>query len=398
MWRGLGDGAGRRVGAIAIALFAMSAAFAPAAQALDLKLTRSIVERDNGDYGYVAPDTPALAGTVVLGTSSDTYECPEGRVASGFLPVGVTTDSNSTSLSVSYSGVHKSRIDANVGTWSLDRVFFRAVVSCTNDRTAFPEFHGRGCSGNFTDAFPTCLRLGEYWTQWDAALVALGNDRKATDADFAELIRNAFCWKAGWPCPTGGQPDGGKPVENPVQARAAQVAAPTRARSQGNRFALRNGTNNIALTFSHPASSKRPPAVLLKGATGCRAQRMHTTVQNGVGRLDLVLACRGLRRGGMTRITIREAIRRSFRLRRGTGKLRIRLDKPPGSVEPYVYASSGRAARTCRRTGHRFRLRPTEHDLTISLRCGRAATNGIGHLYVGGLLAADREGRSSRTG
>jgi hypothetical protein len=40
----------------------------------------------------------------------------------------------------------------------------------------------------------------------------------------------------------------------------------------------------------------------------------------------------------------------------------------------------------CKSIRHRLRLASSTLDLRVSARCGRAAGNATGHLYVGGLL------------
>jgi hypothetical protein len=64
---------------------------------------------------------------------------------------------------------------------------------------------------------------------------------------------------------------------------------------------------------------------------------MHVPVIDGSGAVVLELRCRGLRRGATARLTIRKGIRRTFRLHEGNGTVRVRLDKPPDTVEPLVH-------------------------------------------------------------
>ena len=95
---------------------------------------------------------------------------------------------------------------------------------------------------------------------------------------------------------------------------------------RGNRFALRNGTNVIGLRFTRPEGTRRPPAVYLStrpARATCSARRMHLTVRHGLGELALTLRCRGLKRGSAARVRIGEPIRKTFRLRKGDGTIRV---------------------------------------------------------------------------
>ncbi len=115
---------------------------------------------------------------------------------------------------------------------------------------------------------------------------------------------------------------------------------------------------------------------------------MHTSIHDGAGVLDLVLGCRGLRPAGAVRLAVARAVTRPFRLRRnGAGTVRVRLERPPGKVEPYMHVSYGRSTTPCRDVGHALRLGSTTMELLVDGRCGRAARGATAHLYVGGLLA-----------
>lgn len=143
------------------------------------------------------------------------------------------------------------------------------------------------------------------------------------------------------------------------------------------------------MTFKFRRGSRRPPAIYMKGGTGCRSERMRTSVWNAVGRVELALKCQRLKPGSTARLRIGPAIVRQFGLGKGIGKIRVHLDKPPGSVEPYAYLSYGRARGACKNVGRQLRLQPRTLDLRVTVRCGRAARGATGYLYVGGLLAAD---------
>jgi hypothetical protein len=151
------------------------------------------------------------------------------------------------------------------------------------------------------------------------------------------------------------------------------------ARKAVRRFALHNGTNTIALAF-RPPSFTRPPAVRLRGAAGCPSRRMDVSAQSRSGQVRLVLRCRGLKWGAAVRVRFVKPVQRSFRLRRGSGSIRLRLAKPPATVKPLLYQGYGRAAKSCSNVRDRLRLCSRMLDLRVNARCGRAARNAVAHL------------------
>lgn len=248
------------------------------------------------------------------------------------------------------------------------------AASCTDSTRAYPLFHLDGC--NFSGH---CNPLGDYRDYW-VSLLRGAVDRLTGDREYAALIPTAFCWNPGCARASAAR------ARSRAAAFAARAAVP--AQPGGNRFGLINGTNRISLSFGHPRGSRRPPSIHMSGGSRCRAERMHTSVHDGVGRLDLVLVCRGLKPAGVVRLTVARAVTRRFRLRRnGAGTVRVRLKRPPGKVEPYMHVSYGRSSTPCPDVGHALRLGSTTMELLVDARCGRAARGATAHLHVGGLLA-----------
>ena len=287
-------------------------------------------------------------------TNSDTYECPANQSVTNWMAVADDADSATRSYTSASTAILASpwgdSYRVTTTNWSSDDINIRVVSSCTNNLLAYPYF---------TES------LLEYIEDWIEGLL--------DDApDWVALVLEAFAWGTS-------------------SAHSASADAPVQAQRGGNSFRLHNGTNRLALLFRHPRHSRRPPAFYLAtnpADADCRSRRMHVPVIDGSGAALIELRCRGLKRGATARLTIRKGIRRTFRLHEGNGTVRIRLDKPPGTVEPLVHLSTRPANAPCRTLRHRLRLTRRKMDLRIDGRCGRAARGAIGALYVGGLLAA----------
>jgi hypothetical protein len=339
----------RLAGLALVSALACCAGVASMAQADEYKLSDPIVQRlgqTGFDWGYRGPQFTVTR----WGTSSDTYDCPGSQTVSNLVVVGDVADSVDRGFSTGTIGAG-TQVDVIVTNWSLaSSVYLRLAASCTNATSEFPFPPRR------LDPYPP----GDYKPYWDGVF----KTGSPGAPEYAELIQRAFCWSPEYPgCPPG-------------------LAAPTGTK----RFAVRNGANRISVPFTHLAG-RRPPAVHLAGAAGCRARRMQMSVHNRSGHLRLLLRCRSVSRGATARVTIGRPIVRRFRLRRGGGRLRVHLAKPPGTIEPYAYVSYGPRGTRCRSVRHRLHLRSRTLSLRVNARCGRVAGNTRGHLYVGGLVA-----------
>jgi hypothetical protein len=342
------------------------AVFASGAQAADYTLKDPFAQRAKSgvtEYGYIGPRFYVGNG----GTSTDYYYCPDGNLVTDWnvVPADEVSDGHSFNVSSRDDEYDAQPFQVSVLNWSTAPLLgLYVVASCTTDRTIWP-YHG----------------YYEYWGDWVSSWDDVLAKGRPHAADFSNLIQRMFCWIGTWiGCDAGAAAAAARPRAD------ARATATVPVRKKGNRFALRNGTNRFGLRFSH--ASRRPPAVYLStrpARTDCRARRQTLPVVHGKGEMLLTMRCRGLKRGAAARVRIGKPIHRSFRLHKGAGTIEVRLDKPPGTVRPYVHVSTP-AGTPCKRAGQRVRLRKRTFDLRIRARCGKVAQGARGHLYVGGLL------------
>lgn len=272
---------------------------------------------------------------------------PSGQSISNWAVVGDVADSADRNFQPWSTG-SGNQITVHVTNLSFSAtVYLRLAGSCTTAPLQFPYPPPAGSS------YPP----GAFQSYWDGVFSA----GSPGPTQYAGLIQRAFCWSAAFPGCSTGAPQG------------------------TGRFALHNGTNTISLRFRNPGMT-RPPAIRLAGAAGCTARRLRLSVQGHSGNLRLKLRCRELKRGAAARVRITKPVRRNFRLRHGSGSIRVQLAKPPGTVKPDASLAYGRANRSCRSVGSRLRLKSRTFDLRVDARCGRAAGNAVAHLYIGGLL------------
>jgi hypothetical protein len=297
------------------------------------------------DYGYWGPRFTVTS----WGTSLDEYVCPPGQQMSNWVVVAEdrTSERNWTDWASDYDNQFYVHV-TYWGRWlNPPPLSLRVAASCTNNPVEFPykdEGH-----------YPP----GDYPAYWDGVLQA----GSPTAADYAELVKRAFCWSATYPrC-------------------ALQTPAPTHA----GRFAMHDGNDAIHFRF-RDRSLKLPPAVRLAEPGGCRARHLQVTVEQRSGYLRLLLNCRALKRGSVARVRIAQPLRRNFRLHHGRGSLRVRLAKPLGSPDPLLYLAYGRRNTSCGNVRAGLRSRSRTFELRVTARCGRAAGNVEAHLYIGGLL------------
>jgi hypothetical protein len=342
------------------------------------------------EYAYLGPEFRVDGGG---SASTDTYECainqPDGSgtatqsLVTDYLPVvthletpgyGDTPWISDLGYSVTSDAslVAGDTFHVTVTPWYGFTMLMHVVASCTTDYNVFGYQYGS---------------YGPYLDRWNASLQATtpstDHPQQGTP-DYVTLVGDAFHW-------------GSKGIPaNPASASAASA----RTRRPGTPFALHNGTNAIRIPFGQVARSgralarsKRPPAIYLStqpAGAHCRATQLQVPVVNGSGTVLLNLQCSDLKGGASARLQIHSAIRRSFRLHKGTGRFNIHLDKPPGSIPPFVYVSTHPAKTPCRVVHRKVHLRPRTLDLHMTARCKRVPRKATGTLYVGGLLAANR--------
>jgi hypothetical protein len=309
------------------------------------------------DFGYKGPRVTVQANT----TNKDTYSCPIAKnYAETFSSWVAVADDLSTFDLVSFSSTSdiyfradQSYIGISTTNVSWSGAYIRVVASCTPDPSVIPY---TPAAGDYLDAWHHSLNPGVY-------------PRPALD--WAGLIRNAFSW--------------GK-----ASARASSATAVRSARKHRQTFALRNGANTLSVRFSHPRTTQRPPAFYLStqpANAACRTTGLHSAVIDGVGSAHVRLRCRGLARGATAQVKVRQAVRRTFRLRKGKGSVQVRLRKPPGSVKPLVHLSTRPANTPCKVLRRGLRLERTTFDVRMDGHCGRVARGAVGEIAIGGLLA-----------
>jgi hypothetical protein len=344
-----------------------SADFYPA-QSEDELRSRSKTLNGNTYYdtAYAGPPVVVRGST----TNTDSYQCNYGAISNWAAVAGDLPSAyrSFTSVSNAYAkwqfGSIPTRFSVTTTDWSTDDINIRVVYSCTGNSDLFPY-----ATGNFLWDFGN----------WVAGL--FGRHK-----NWHDLINGLFGW-------------GSDPARASFAVGMAGDAEGQRARDEGNRFELENGRNELVLNFEHPLRSRRPPAFFLStdpADADCEARRMHVPVIEGNGTATLTLRCRGLEAGATARLTIRESIRRSFRLGQGDGTVRVHLDKPPGKVEPLVHIATRPAHQPCRVLDHKLDVDRTEMDLTVDAHCKRVERGAKGVLYVGGLLAPTPESDGRR--
>ncbi len=320
------------------------------------------------ETAYLGPQVIVRGDT----TNTDSYQCGHGSATNW---VAVPADASSATRSFTSSsnayvkqalGSNPTRFTVTTTDWSSRDINIRVIYSCTSETALFPY-------GGYTGS--PLLALGKWISN-------LFRGRASWDAAVGEGF--------GWYNDTRTSSSRGAGA---TAAAGESAATQQMSLTRGKRIKLRNGTNHLRLHFKHPKSSQRPPAILFStqpADADCVARRLHVPVIDGRGLVNLKLRCRGLERGTTARLKIRKSITRKFPLGEGEGTVRVRLDKPPGKVEPLVHVRAHPADAPCRVLDRKLDTGRRELDLELDLHCGRGARRARGELYIGGLIAAGR--------
>lgn len=354
---------GRTAALALVAAVSAALALAPAAAADEYTLTEKIIDRAPDAY-HRAPTKAAYKGPKVWvqgqSVNRDYYSCAPGA-GDLYRWVLVADDLATTNLSFLTQGIIVGGY-LDVSTWNFSdtTAHVRVVLMCNQD----PDNFDQASYGSYDS----------YNGPWIASLWA-------GTPDFRCLAVHAFGW---FDTPCGGA--------GAARAAAARPLAPVipAALPRGNTFPLRNGSNTLALSFRQPRRSPHPPAIYLStspAGADCVSRRLHVPINNQYGYLHFVLRCKGLRPGATAKLRIGPSIRRSFPLREGIGRGRVRLDKPPGRVEPLVYVGTRPARTPCRILSRRTRMARRTVHLRLTSHCHHVARGARGELSVGGLLA-----------
>lgn len=154
-------------------------------------------------------------------------------------------------------------------------------------------------------------------------------------------------------------------------------------------FAIRNGITSVRLTVPH-TTGLRPPAILLSTRPAnlrCSVSSYRYHAIRKQGTFDMRIRCRKVRSGARGRLVFQRPYVRVFKLHNGTGTIKIRLDKFPGTAVPLGQLST--RPRTTRCTATPTGRHVGEHVFTASARvsCRGLPRDARGVLAVGGLLA-----------
>ena len=176
----------------------------------------------------------------------------------------------------------------------------------------------------------------------------------------------------------------------PAAVGAAFAVAPASATAQAVRtFAIRNGVTSVALTVRH-STGLRPPAILLSTRPAnlpCSvlSYRYHAIREKGT--FDLRIRCHKVGSGARGRLVFRSPYVRVFTLRNGSGTVRLRLDKFPGTAVPLGQLTTRPRAAKCSATPAAQHV--GRHLFTASARvsCHGLPRNAKGVLAAGGLSA-----------
>ena len=140
----------------------------------------------------------------------------------------------------------------------------------------------------------------------------------------------------------------------------------------------------------HHKSGSQPPAILLSTAprrVDCAANGFRYTSHNRQGRLRVTLTCSDLSENSRAEFKIRRPYAREVAISDGTGKVRLKLDKPAGDAVPLVGLTTEPKGTNCETTPRSMHVGRDEFRATASVTCNDLPRNARGELAVGGLLA-----------
>ncbi|MEZ5124208.1 MAG: hypothetical protein R2736_22020 [Solirubrobacterales bacterium] len=179
-----------------------------------------------------------------------------------------------------------------------------------------------------------------------------------------------------------------------VIAAALAAGASTAAAAPVQRSArLHAGRNVVRVTVPHRTGA-RPPLIryaVAPAATRCslRSADYHAVQraprQASIGTLRLVVRCP---RAARVHLRFTRPIVRTKPVHNGPGRIRLRLDKPPGRVVPAIALETEPPTRACRLTHTRIRTGRRRFALDGRFRCRGLHRPTKGRVVVGGVMAA----------
>jgi hypothetical protein len=158
------------------------------------------------------------------------------------------------------------------------------------------------------------------------------------------------------------------------------------------RPALQAGVTHVDLRVPHRTGTS-PPAILLSTRPAnlrCSVSDYSYLVHERRGHFQMRIRCPHARPGARARLVFAHPLRRTLRLKNGTGTIRVKVDKPLGDARPLGRLTTHPRDRDCRVTRSHMRTRPRHFTATARVRCRGLPPHARGVLAVGGLIAADR--------
>jgi hypothetical protein len=157
------------------------------------------------------------------------------------------------------------------------------------------------------------------------------------------------------------------------------------------RPALHGGLTKVHLRVPQTTGNS-PPAILLSTRPAdlrCRVLHYSYRVHEERARFGMRIRCPKARHGARARLVFDHPLRRVFRLRNGTGTIRVKVDKPRGDALPLGRLTTHPRDRDCRVIRSHLRARPHLFTAQARVRCRGLPAHARGVLSVGGLIAAD---------
>ena len=131
-------------------------------------------------------------------------------------------------------------------------------------------------------------------------------------------------------------------------------------------FVVHTGVTSVTLTVPH-TTGLRPPAILLSTTPAnlrCSvlSYRYHAIGKKGT--FDMRIRCRSVGSGARARLVFRRPYVRVFKLHDGTGTVKLRLDRFPGTAVPLGQLTTRPRAANCTATPTGLHVGP--HVLTVA--------------------------------
>jgi D-alanyl-D-alanine carboxypeptidase len=158
-------------------------------------------------------------------------------------------------------------------------------------------------------------------------------------------------------------------------------------------IALRRGVTKVDLSVRHRAG-KSPPAILLSTAPAslrCSVADYSYLNHERRARFRMAIRCPNARQRASATLAFRAPLRQAFRLRNGSGTVRVEADVPRGDVLPLGRLTTRPRNTDCRVGPARLQRGSRRFAATSQVHCRGLPADAKGVLAVGGLIAADEQ-------